>query len=152
MLGLEKKEDAGDRKRRVALRLPPRRIVLPNREPLCRMRISRKQQLITCSQGGKMAVWSSTPGLEPAVSKEQLQIGEDSGPLAGSRPRHRWVTDFVEMPHIHKCAVASGEREIWFLEMGTLAPQFAVCCGHRWGEGGLQLFPMTRFVFGRSRA
>lgn len=71
-------------------------------------------------------MWSTELDLQRTIEMEGCSSDDRS-----SKKRHvkMWITDAVSLPNVHKMAVSTTKRDIYFYDMSTPAysPQFHLC-------------------------
>lgn len=82
---------------------------------------------VTVSKEGIIGVWSTELELQRKIEMEH----SNSNAERTSSKRHikMWVTDAVAMPNVHKMALATTNRDVYFYDMSTpiYTPQFHLC-------------------------
>jgi hypothetical protein len=121
---LTTKEATWARLHEVEFALPPVVAPLPFRGHVVRVTVQARG-LTTLSEDGHIVIWSQSQGMLPMKKHVVLQIGA-SGSSTPAKPHPKWCTDFVIVPELLKIVVSTGERELWFFDLATLEPQFAV--------------------------
>lgn len=115
-LTLVEKEEAAARARLVDFHLPATSMPSPHQDTVVRCAVGTKGVMWSMGSDGIVASWPThvSKDIEPFTVTE-LEL---AGRRGGVEPGHRWTTDFALMPEMGKLAVATGERKIYFFNMG----------------------------------
>ena len=73
-----------------------------------------------------IGVWSTELELQRAI---EMENNSESERTSSKRHVKMWITDAVTMPNVHKMAISSTNRDIYFYDMSTpkYTPQFHLC-------------------------
>ncbi|EDQ91745.1 uncharacterized protein MONBRDRAFT_31195 [Monosiga brevicollis MX1] len=102
----------------VPIQLPAKIATLPQRSNIRAMSSGPKDRLYVLQENATLTIWNSSDSADTWTQKHVL-------PSAGSTG-NTWVTDMVLLPTLGRIAVCAGERELWFYDMRTLEPHFAL--------------------------
>ncbi|XP_029193047.2 WD repeat-containing protein on Y chromosome-like isoform X1 [Acropora millepora] len=82
---------------------------------------------VTISKEGIIGVWSTELELQRKIEMEQSNSEADR--TSSKRHIKMWVTDAVAMSNVHKMALATTNRDVYFYDMSTpiYTPQFRLC-------------------------
>lgn len=82
---------------------------------------------VTVSKEGIIGVWSTELELQRKIEMEHSN--SDSEGTSNKRHVKMWVTDAIAMPNVHKMALSTTNRDIYFYDMSTpiYTPQFRLC-------------------------
>jgi WD40 repeat protein len=117
-LTLVEKEEATARSRLVDFHLPARTMASPHQESIVRCTVGTKGVIWSMGSDGVIASWPTHIASAKEFTPFTVTELELTGRRGGVEPGHRWTTDFALMPDMSKVAVATGERKIYFFNMG----------------------------------
>ncbi|XP_062514229.1 WD repeat-containing protein on Y chromosome-like [Corticium candelabrum] len=127
------KDDAYHRSVKVLFNLPAIVVFTPHRDTIVRICHQSDNILVTASQDGMLAFWTTDLSLKRTFYPPKLgSRGADAvghgteattrGADTVTRPKKRWVTDVALLTQFNKFVISTGERELQFYELSSFEP------------------------------